>query len=216
MEYINSPTVRTGHHQDMPIAVTLARLSTSLWHDSCSRFCYRASARGIKPNTTWDNALNDKKKLRKLIRAYMASADSWEGCVWTTSFGPRGLDLNGLKAAQARILAAATSGIESDDWSSASRWLEQLEWDALAAKAAAGSAVHVYFTDPQLAKNEIQRACEIESKYRTPVTWQPLRDLVWGMESDTLIGRANFDRSVQHLIVPEVARLQDQKKVLRW
>lgn len=91
----------------------------------------------------------------------------------------RGLDLSGLKARQARLLASATTGAESRDWEQAARWLEQVEDDARRARFAATTAVEFFGQQEHVrALEQIMRACEIEGRYHEQLVWGRLRDLI--------------------------------------
>ena len=116
---------------------------------------------------------------RQIANGYLTAAESWKGCDWTTSFGPLGLNLYGLKAKQTRLLAEATSGEESDAWAAASQWLEQVEQQAREARIAASSAVDLVGNQQwALARMRIDEACELESQYHEQLVWGSLRDLI--------------------------------------
>ncbi len=116
---------------------------------------------------------------RQVTNGYLAAAESWQGCDWTTSFGPRGLDLRGLKAKQTRLLAEATSGEESEAWAAATRWLEQVERDARDARSAASSAVELFAKQQWAAAlARANAACALEAQYHEQLVWGPLRDLI--------------------------------------
>lgn len=103
----------------------------------------------------------------------------WVGCDWATDFGERHLDLCGVTARQASLLARATSGQESAHWQEAARWLATVEADAQAAaqaawvarqEAAAGRLAN--------ALEHARRACELERPYHPQAVWQPLIDAI--------------------------------------
>ena len=77
---------------------------------------------------------------RSLSAIYEQLEGRWVGCDWTTDFGPGHLDLCGVTARQAALLARATSGQESDQWQEATRWLSQVETDVETARRAAQAA----------------------------------------------------------------------------
>ncbi len=123
--------------------------------------------------------MDNHEVTRQVTDGYLAAAESWQGCDWTTSFGPRGLDLRGLKAKQTRLLVEATSGEESDAWAAATRWLEQVEGDARNARSAASSAVERFAKQQWAAAlARANAACELESQYHAQLVWGPLRDLI--------------------------------------
>ncbi len=107
------------------------------------------------------------------------AVNQWLGCDWQTAFGARRLDLNGMRSDQTRILSDATSGDESKAWEEATAWLEQVDQDALGAQAAASLAV-THFENQHFAKaiEQIDLAVALEAKYRKPVTWTVLRELL--------------------------------------
>src|ERR1043166_4436913 len=51
--------------------------------------------------------------LESVERAFARAAGEWTGCDWPTSFGNKGLDLNGMTSYQAILLARATAGVEA-------------------------------------------------------------------------------------------------------
>jgi hypothetical protein len=94
-------------------------------------------------------------------------------------FGKRAVDLNGMKAAQANIMARATSGPESADWRAAAKRLAQVERDAAEAEQAAAQAV--VQAEQQNWKDALalaQRACSLEYHHHDQATWQPLFDAI--------------------------------------
>jgi len=89
--------------------------------------------------------------LEEIRRAYQEGTRTWTGCDWPTQFGKTGLDLQGWRAAEARVLAEErllariasphSHGAEADDWVAAARWLAQVEEHAKRAEARAAAAV---------------------------------------------------------------------------
>jgi hypothetical protein len=109
-------------------------------------------------------------------RAFHQSAGKWTGCDWPTQFGKSGLNLYGLKAKQAALLARATSGLESADWRAAVEWLDQVERDAQAAQVMAGEALTCARNGNAAgALFHAQNACDLEAKYHKQSVWTPLR-----------------------------------------
>src|SRR5436305_13011804 len=102
-----------------------------------------------------------------LIRsAYLAGVGRWRGCDWPTAFGRGRLDLNGLKASQATLMARATSGAEAADWQAAARWLAEVERDVQSAAAEARVAADLAATGRlREALDHAGRACDLEAKY---------------------------------------------------
>ena len=110
---------------------------------------------------------------------YMQLADQWRGCDWPTQFGQADLNLSGLRAAQAILLAEATSGSEAADWLAAAEWLSQVERDAQRATARAAKAAELAEAGklPE-ALRRIEEACAIESQYHANLVWRPLREAI--------------------------------------
>src|SRR4051794_4326523 len=104
--------------------------------------------------------------------AYLEAVGTWRGCNWPTEFGKACLDLNGLKAAQATLMAGATSGAEAAAWRAAASWLAEIEQDARNAAAEARTAAALAAAG-QLrdALEHADRACALEAKYHRPLTW---------------------------------------------
>src|SRR5262245_49131093 len=102
----------------------------------------------------------------KITRAYADAVGRWIGCDWQTSFGPRQLDLQGLTATHAVMMAQATGGVEAEAWREAARWLLQVEHHAREAEAEARAAVvWAESGDWQRAGAHARRACELEGAY---------------------------------------------------
>jgi hypothetical protein len=110
---------------------------------------------------------------------FRESVGRWTGCHWLTQFGSRKLNLKGLKASQAVMIARSTAGEERECWHAAAEWLEQVETDArqseqearLAASLASGGQF-------EQALDHVVRACELEEPYHTGRVWQRLRETI--------------------------------------
>jgi CheY-like chemotaxis protein len=116
----------------------------------------------------------------EVVGIFVGTVGRWVGCDWPTRFGQLGLNLSGLKASHARLLAQATAGREAADWMAAARWLEQVEADARhAAELAETAADLALFGQLEQALGSAGAACAIEAQYRQhePV-WQPLCDVI--------------------------------------
>ena len=115
-----------------------------------------------------------------LIRAaYRQGAGRWVGCDWPTAAGVNGLDLNGIRAFQAALMAGATGGAERDDWLAAANWLAKVELTARLAEEDAMAAVHLATTgDLAEARARARRACHREAAYHDTLVWQALLDAV--------------------------------------
>jgi hypothetical protein len=111
------------------------------------------------------------------MQAFLSGVGKWTGCDWPTRFGTTGLDLNGLTAAQALLMARATAGAESADWRAAARWLDEVEADARKAEEAASRAARLA-ADGRLveAAEQAKLACALEGRYREERVWRQLYD----------------------------------------
>jgi hypothetical protein len=115
----------------------------------------------------------------EIDRAYRQGIGKWTGCDWQTEFGKTGLNLKGLKASQALLLARATSGSERADWRAAVAWLARIEQHTKEAEEEARQAVTLAKAGklPE-ALACAQRACAVEAKYHNQLVWQPLREVI--------------------------------------
>ncbi|MDA8744401.1 hypothetical protein N9N28_07205 [Rubripirellula amarantea] len=119
--------------------------------------------------------------VESLQRVFDHLCDQWTGCNWKTAVGPLRLNLKNVRARQARLISEATSGDESAAWNLAMEFLASIENDALAARKSAETAMALMClgkTDEAIAM--VDRAVELEAKYRDPVVWTLLRDAVGG------------------------------------
>jgi hypothetical protein len=115
----------------------------------------------------------------EIEQVYRQFVNQWSGCDWPTAFGQNGLDLNGLKASQAFLLAWATSGSERADWQAALPWLTTIEQEASEANEQARQAVALAQAgNLHEALSHAQRACVLEAKYHDQLVWQLLREAI--------------------------------------
>jgi hypothetical protein len=122
-----------------------------------------------------------------VTKTFAVASGGWTGCDWTTKYGEFELNLKGLRARQTRVLSEATSGLESECWENASRWLAQVEKDARAAESAAKQAVqHVETQEMEAAVQFIQMAISLEAKYRSAKTWAPLAAVISDLHRESL------------------------------
>jgi hypothetical protein len=122
---------------------------------------------------------SEDQPIANIRRIFREQSGKWAGCRWPMPFGKRAVDLNGMKAAQANIMARATSGPESADWRAAAKRLAQVESDAAEAEQAAAEAVAQ--AEQQNWKDALalaQRACSLEYHHHDQATWQPLCDAI--------------------------------------
>ncbi len=90
---------------------------------------------------------------------------------------PLRLDLKNMRSRQARLMAEATSGKESEAWYAAALYLAQLELDARTAEQLALEAVTL--TEHGQWSSALERAesaVQLEAKYRPSETWRLMRD----------------------------------------
>ncbi len=82
-----------------------------------------------------------------------------------------------MRSRQAKLMAEATSGKESEAWHAASRFLAQLETDAAAAEQLALEAIDLVEHGQWAAALELANsAVQLEAKYRPSQIWQLMRD----------------------------------------
>lgn len=114
-----------------------------------------------------------------VARAYSVSTGKWWGCNWPTLFGPMQVQLENVRARQARLVADATSGKESEAWSAVAKYLSLVEDDAASAEKLALEAVNQLSNGRwSEALASADAAVALESKYRSSKTWRPLRDAI--------------------------------------
>jgi hypothetical protein len=116
----------------------------------------------------------DIEAIKQLLQA---AQHGWRGCDWHTSFGPKKLDLCGIRSRQARLVAKATRGDESQCWCEAVRWLTAVESDASDAAELAAYAI------AKAQQNAWPEACELlrkaeglESKYGQTSGYREVRE----------------------------------------
>lgn len=78
---------------------------------------------------------------RETLEETLSQATQWKGCDWVTEFGPRKLNLYGLRSRHALLASKATRGEEAVAWKEAARWLEGVERDAARASDIAHRAL---------------------------------------------------------------------------
>ncbi|WP_146461524.1 hypothetical protein [Rubripirellula tenax] len=116
---------------------------------------------------------------------YQANENEWTGCHWQTEFGPRHLNLSRVRSHQARWMAEATSGEESNDWEEATRFLTQVETDSQTARCAAKRAVAMAKSGEFCtAMAEAQIAVDLEKQYPKTSHWKKLLDAIAAMKSN--------------------------------
>ena len=117
--------------------------------------------------------------IEPIQRAFHLAQSKWKGCDWPTQFGKGCINLCGLKSAQVRLMAHATSGKEAVEWQAAAEWLAQVERDAETAEREAATAVQLACAGSLRTAQELARqACRLEKKYRDKGIWQPFYEAV--------------------------------------
>jgi len=119
--------------------------------------------------------LESSNVIDEIRQGYLAGQNRWVGCDWATDFGPRHLNLSGIRARQAGLLGCALAGAEAQAWFEAKYWLESVERDAAdAALAASEALILVSHGDFLRAEESAGRACAIESKHPHRPVWADL------------------------------------------
>lgn len=130
-----------------------------------------------------------EQSLTPIRTAFEDGKGHWTGCDWRTSFGTKGLNLEGLKASQALLLARATAGQEAADWRAAYKWLSQVEHDAIEAEALASHAVTLSCGGQlEEALERARQACRLEARYHPSSRWQSLCEVI---EATLAVTRSN-------------------------
>src|SRR5262245_39103043 len=102
----------------------------------------------------------------EITSAFLDAVGKWSGCHWPTQFGSLGLNLQGLRASQAGLMARSTAGREAADWRGAARWLEQVEGAAREAREEAELAADLaIFGQFEQSLEHARRACALEAEY---------------------------------------------------
>ena len=112
---------------------------------------------------------------------YASKEGTWTGCDWTTEHGASKLDLDGVTAEEAREAATSLmfSTEESADWSSAAKWLEEVEINAAVAQTQARKAVEQYEEgEYMLSLVSARCAGAIEAMYGRAPTWGRLAEVI--------------------------------------
>src|SRR5438046_478717 len=133
----------------------------------------RRAGKGLR--NTMDTSGTSRQASTRIAEAFRRAAGRWTGCDWHTAFGETRLNLHGLKASQALLLARATAGIEAADWHAAAGWLTLIEREARQAEALARQAVRLS-REGQLQQSlqMAHNACLLESPYHSVPIWQSL------------------------------------------
>jgi hypothetical protein len=123
--------------------------------------------------------MNTFEWMTSFSRLYELTKGRWIGCDWPTRFGAAELNLSGVTARQAALLARATSGQESADWQQAAHWLTTVEADAEAARQAAEAAEQDAAAGRlREALAHAERAVQLEEPYHREACWQQLKNAI--------------------------------------
>ncbi len=130
--------------------------------------------------------------IEDIQRIYQEAVGTWVGCDWPTMFGPAGLDLKGVWAAEAETLAIEAAGTaEGEVWASAARWLHEVEARARQAEREAALAVAAANAGAwNEAVGHARKAWGLEfhtgrTLRRAPPTWQRLFRAIQAAAQDT-------------------------------
>lgn len=117
--------------------------------------------------------------LDRVLEAFRDAKGRWKGCDWSTEFGPRRINLQGLTPLQARTAANATFGEEARLWRDAAGWLARVERSAEQAESRAKTAVELALQGQLLqALTYAREACDIEREFHPEPIWQRLFDAI--------------------------------------
>ncbi|MCA9265641.1 MAG: hypothetical protein KDA60_17390 [Planctomycetales bacterium] len=107
------------------------------------------------------------------------SKEQWESGQWWPEFGPLQLDLRGLNAKQAKLLANATAGQEAFQWTAATHWLTAVATDIQRATAAARQARdYAKHGNWDCAIAAVETACSVEATYHPVQFWDALHKAI--------------------------------------
>lgn len=112
--------------------------------------------------------------LEDVLEAYKRAASHWTGCDWRIYFEGEGPNLAGVTAVEAMGYADASTGVDSERWERAARWLAHVEETAHLTeeegRIAYGLAIAGH---PGAALPHANRACELESRFHSDLIWAP-------------------------------------------
>lgn len=129
----------------------------------------------------FDDVPTEEEGIESALRAYSEASGTWTGCDWPTVLGPAGLNLKGVRAAEAEELARQYAGTEvAEAWAEAARWLDEVEHRARLAEREAALAVAAAHAGAWKEAVEHARNAWILEFHtgrplrRSPPTWQRL------------------------------------------
>jgi hypothetical protein len=112
--------------------------------------------------------------MQQLIQA---AQTHWQGCDWPTRFGPKKLDLAGIRSRQAKLAAKATRGEEATCWAAAVAWLTEVEGDAAQAAELAEQAFSAAERNQWVAASDLLLQAEsLEAKHGRLDGYRQVRD----------------------------------------
>lgn len=123
-----------------------------------------------------------------VVEAYKLAAMRWRGCDWSIYFEEDGPNLRDVTAEEAMSQIDRTTGMESERWQRAARWLATVERAARQAEQEAKIAYSLAVTGyPGSALPHAHRAAEIEARYHRLPVWQPFLEAI-----EALVFEAGF------------------------
>lgn len=113
----------------------------------------------------------------EILEETYCQARQWKGCDWDTAFGPRRLNLCGLRSRHATVASKATRGDEAAAWHEAACWLDEVERDAMEACELGNRAIHAARSGEYAAAiNWLHQAETIEQRYHLHGNFGLLRE----------------------------------------
>ena len=129
--------------------------------------------------------------LEMLREAIGQAKSAWRGCDWHTNFGPRAIDLRGLRSRQALLASKATRGEESSRWKDAAQWLAEVERAADQAAQLADSALNAVETrEYRSAAGLLAEAISLASAFRVVQEYEYAKALCEKVASEQAICRS--------------------------
>jgi hypothetical protein len=182
-----------------------------------------------KESATMNEHSQECALLLDRIRRVLAQATRrWTGCDWATRFGRTGLNLQGMAAVQALLLARATTGQEAADWYAAVQWLTKVQEDARTAEQEAYRAWSwVRNGAPRRALRHAWRALALEAQYHSRPIWTSFHEAVaaasalWpaspgdaGLEEDQTETLSTEDRTMSSQLAELLLMLTEPERVM--
>ena len=116
----------------------------------------------------------------EIRQAFLRGRNRWAGCDWPTRFGPSGLDLCALTAAQALLMARAMAGAEAAERRAAAQWLAEVEADARGGGGGEPGRPAGGRGEPVGGGRAGSLRGGPGARYRPAVVWRPLHEAIAG------------------------------------